>query len=55
MPGEHPFENARDASRSSATGLFESARVLALYWQKGATGNGFKQESGLDLCRWLWK
>ncbi len=44
LPVNHPFENVRDVYWSSTTSFFEPAWAWALYFNKGATGVGFKQQ-----------
>jgi hypothetical protein len=49
LPTAHPFENVRDVYWSSTTSCFEPDWAWALYFNKGATGVGFKQEKGFHL------
>ena len=49
LPVDHPFENVRDVYWSSTSSFFEPDWAWALYFNKGATGVGFKQEDGFHL------
>lgn len=49
LPADHPFENVRDVYWSSTTSFFESDWAWALYFKKGATGVGFKQQDGFHI------
>jgi hypothetical protein len=49
LPAEHPFTNVRDVYWSSTSSFFEPAWAWALYLNKGATGVGFKQDTGFHL------
>jgi len=49
LPADHPFENVRDVYWSSTTSFFDPAWAWALYFNKGATGVGFKQQQGFHL------
>jgi hypothetical protein len=49
LPVDHAFENVRDAYWSSTTSFFETDWAWALYFNKGATGVGFKQEGRFHL------
>lgn len=45
----HPFKNVRDVYCSSTTSFSETAWAWALYFNKGATGVGFKKEKNFHL------
>jgi hypothetical protein len=49
LPSDHPFENVRDVYWSSTTSFFEPDWAWALYFNKGATGVGFKQNKDFHL------
>jgi len=49
LPPGHPFENVRDVYWSSTTSFFEPDWAWALYFNKGATGVGFKRDDGFHL------
>jgi hypothetical protein len=49
LPVDHPFENVRDVYWSSTTSFFETDWAWALYFNKGATGVGFKREKNFHL------
>ncbi|MEN8231738.1 MAG: DUF1566 domain-containing protein [Thermodesulfobacteriota bacterium] len=49
LPADHPFENVRDVYWSSTSSFFEPDWAWALYFNKGATGVGFKLEKGFHL------
>ena len=49
LPADHPFENVRDVYWSSTNSFFEPDWAWALYLNKGATGVGFKQDTGFHL------
>jgi len=49
LPMDHPFANVRDVYWSSTTSFFEPDWAWALYFNKGATGVGFKQEKGFHV------
>jgi hypothetical protein len=49
LPVDHPFENVRDVYWSSTTSFFEPDWAWALYFNKGATGVGFKQQQNFHL------
>lgn len=49
LPPGHPFENVRDVYWSSTTSYFEPDWAWALYFNKGATGVGFKRNDGFHL------
>jgi hypothetical protein len=49
LPAGHPFENVRDVYWSSTSSFFEPDWAWALYFNKGATGVGFKLEKGFHL------
>ena len=44
LPINHPFVNVRDVYWTSTTSLFDPAWAWALYFNKGATGVGFKKQ-----------
>ena len=49
LPVNHPFVNVRDVYWSSTTSFFDTAWAWALYFNKGATGVGFKKQKGFYL------
>jgi len=49
LPGNHPFANVRDVYWSSTTSFFDPAWAWALYFNKGATGVGFKKQRDFYL------
>lgn len=49
LPSGHPFANVRDVYWSSTTSFFEPDWAWALYFNKGATGVGFKRQDGFHL------
>ena len=49
LPVNHPFVNVRDVYWSSTTSFFDPAWAWALYFDKGATGVGFKKQKDFYL------